>query len=446
MLKQQTQEQMDGFAEFCNLESMQELLLNLRGSKHKNCKPKSKLGLYSTQMVYANRLYRIHRWLTGRKFEFNNFIHTGENSFKNQRETVTLQGLEHVLRLYQNSFNSRRDFVLLLKKYLHDPIHEGKYASSMVVEKSSIQAYFKWNESELDIPFDPKKRYKVKDAEDEESSLSLEELMKMLTVGRPSLVQKAAILCKFQRGLDTATLIDRFNFEAWRQLVDYFGTEMYSKWDLSMCPVPIKLTRMKTDFPHVGFLDIDAILAIQVYLKDEEEKKKRKMELGKPLFVNQKNNPIDHHWVSRSFNRLAETAGIQTKLEGYQYKTKYSKDSHELRDLLESTLLDSGARADVVEHVTGHKPKDSYEKQSKLFPASLRSEYMKASNRLNIFSNISQNMKGDDEKEALRQQVEFMKNELDKERTDSKSKIIKMEENQEKIMAWIQRQQLAKKS
>jgi len=200
---------------------------------------------------------------------------------------------------------------------------------------------------------------------------------------------------------------------------------------------------MKTDYPHVGFLDIDAIQSIQDYLK-EEEKKGRRIEEGRPLFVNQKDNLIDVHWVSRSFNRLAETAGIQTKLEGYSYKTKYSKDSHELRDLLESTLLDSGVRADVVEHVTGHKPKDSYEKQSRLFPASLRSEYMKASKRLNIFSNISQNMKGDDEKEILRQQIKFMKDELQKEKEDSKSKLLKMEENQEKIMAWIQRQQCAK--
>lgn len=444
-MKQQTQSTVETFEEFCNMESMQELLLNLRGSKHKNSKPKSKSGLFSTQMIYANRLYHLHRWLSGRTFEFNNFVHTGENTFQNQRESLVLQGLEHLLHLYQNSFNSRRDFVLLLKKYLHDPIHAGKFAGTMVVEKSAIQGYFKWNESELDIPFNPKKRYKVKDAEDEEASLSLEELMKMLTVGRPTLVQKAMILCKFQRGLDTATLVDRFNFEAWKQLVDYFGTENYSKWDVGMCPVPIKLTRMKTDFSHVGFLDIDGVQAIQEYLKDEEKKKGRKMEVGKPLFVNQKDNLIDVHWVSRTFNRLAETSGIQTKLEGYSYNTKYSKNSHELRDLLESTMLDSGVRADVVEHVTGHRPKDSYEKQSKLFPASLRSEYMKASKRLNLFSNMSQNMKGDDEKIVLRQQVEFMRNELEKERVDSKSKLIKMEENQEKIMVWIQRQKNAKK-
>ena len=400
------------FGEFVKQESMQELLLSLRGSKHKHTKPKSKLNLHSTQLVYANRLYHLHKWLNGRNFEFNNFIHTGENTFKNVRENVILNGLEHFLKLYQDSFNSRRDFVRLLKKYLNDSLHSGKYASTMTVEKSAILAYFKHNETEIEIPFNPKTRYKVKDESDELPELSLEELLKLLTLGRPTLVQKAMILCKFHRGLDTATLTDRFNFEAWRQLVDYFGTELYMNWDLTKCPVPIKLTRMKTDFTHTGFLDRDAIVSIQNYLEDEEKKKGRKMLEGKPLFVNQKDNPINIHWVSRAFNRMAEKSGIQSKLDGYKYKTKFSKDSHELRDLLESTLLDCSVRSDVVEHVTGHKPKDSYEKQASLYPNSLRAEFMKASKRLNIFSNMSYYMKGREETDALQRQIDGLKQQL----------------------------------
>lgn len=41
-MKHQTQEQVETFEDFIKLESIQELLLNLRGSKHKNSKPKSK--------------------------------------------------------------------------------------------------------------------------------------------------------------------------------------------------------------------------------------------------------------------------------------------------------------------------------------------------------------------------------------------------------------------
>ncbi len=46
----------------------------------------------------------------------------------------------------------------------------------------------------------------------------------MLKVGRPTLLDKAVVICKFQRGLDNSTFVDRFNFQAWEQLVDWFGT------------------------------------------------------------------------------------------------------------------------------------------------------------------------------------------------------------------------------
>ncbi|MCH8915967.1 MAG: tyrosine-type recombinase/integrase [Thaumarchaeota archaeon] len=400
------------FDDFIKLESMQELLLNTRGSKYKHREPKTKSGLHSTQAIYANRLFHFHKWLVGRKFEYNNFVHTGENTFKNTREEATLEGLEHLLKLYQSSFNSERDFMKLLKKYLNDPLHEGKTASAMVVERSAIQSYFKNNESPIKITFDPRKRYKTIDESDEQPEISLDEFLRMMTVGRPSLVQKTVFICKFQRGLDSSTLVDRFNFQAWEQMVKWFGTSTYESWDLSKCPVPIKLTRMKTDFTHTGFLDQDAITSIQELLKVQETKG-RVMENGKPLFLNKADKPIDVHWISNTFNRLAERSGIQTKLSGYRYKTKFSKTSHELRDLLESTLLDCGVRPDVVEHVTGHKPKDSYEKQASLYPESLRREFSKAQKRINIFTNLSNFIRKGDETQQLRNQLAILEKRFD---------------------------------
>jgi len=402
------------FEDFIKSESMQELLLNTRGSKYKNREPKTKSGLHSTQMVYANRLFHFHKWLVGRKFEYNNFVHTGENTFKNTREETTLEGLEHLLKLYQSSFNSERDFMKLLKKYLNDPLHEGKTASAMVVERSAIQSYFKNNESPIKITFDPKKRYRTIDESDEQPEISLNEFLKMMTVGKPSLVQKTVFICKFQRGLDSTTLVDRFNFQAWEQLVKWFGTSTYESWDLSKCPVPIKLTRMKTDFTHTGFLDQDAIISIQELLKVRESKDEHDiMQIGKPLFLNKASKPIDAHWISNTFNRLAERSGIQTKLSGYKIKTKFSKTSHELRDLLESTLLDCGVRPDVVEHVTGHKPKDSYEKQASLYPESLRREFSKAQKRINIFTNLSNFVRKGDETQDLRNQLAILEKRFD---------------------------------
>ncbi|MBT6646042.1 MAG: hypothetical protein HOB51_00775, partial [Thaumarchaeota archaeon] len=48
----------------------------------------------------------------------------------------------------------------------------------------------------------------------------------------------------------------------------------------------------------------------------------------------------------------------------------------------------------VCELAIGHKIGDSYEKQDKLYPDKSRQEYMKASSKINIFSNIVHNMRG----------------------------------------------------
>ena len=66
----------------------------------------------------------------------------------------------------------------------------------------------------------------------------------------------------------------------------------------------------------------------------------------------------------------------------------------EMRDLLKSTLIDSDVRYDLADHFIGHKPKDSYEKQDILYPETLRSEYSKASKRLNVFTNFTSFVKG----------------------------------------------------
>ena len=103
-----------------------------------------------------------------------------------------------------------------------------------------------------------------------------------------------------------------------------------------------------------------------------------------------------------------KNSGLQEKLKGYKVTTRFKINSHECRDTLKSTLIASGCRIDVADHVIGHAPKDSYEKQSTLFPKQMREEYKKASKKLNMFSNMSDNIQGtvsENEVEDLRQQV-----------------------------------------
>ena len=95
--------------------------------------------------------------------------------------------------------------------------------------------------------------------------------------------------------------------------------------------------------------------------------------MGEALFLDTSGNPISINWIGRRFGKLRRRSGVDK-----------AYPSHEMRDLLKSTLIDSGCRPDVADHVIGHAPKDSYEKQTLLYPDNVRAEFAKASNRINV--------------------------------------------------------------
>lgn len=393
--------------EFVKLESVEYFLDHYSKSHYKNISPE-KHGFGGTQRAYSYALKNFNNWLIGKELEYQKLIATGNDNYKKITEKVTLNGIEDLLRLFQKSPGNESQFIKIIKKYLLDSTHQGKSSTTMNCIYHAITGYFEKNEAPIHFRFNSKTKYDNQTNLESEQNLSLEDLMKILTVGRPSLVQKAVFLCKFHRGLDSSTLADRFNFEAWPQLVEYFGTEKYRNWDLSKCPVPIKLVRIKTSFQHVGFLDRDAIMAMQDYLDYRNKKTGVEMDVKQAIFLNTFCKPISEKWVRRSFFELTKRSGVQKKIE-LDHGVKYEKDSHELRDLLKSTLLACGARYDVSDHVIGHKPKDSYEKQSSLYSENLRLEFCKVSRKINIFSNMSNYMKGDENTQLLREEIKQLK-------------------------------------
>jgi hypothetical protein len=397
------------FQEFISLETIHYFTEQLRQDKRKNTKWDVN-NLSPTQKSYLYALWNFSNWLYGKEFESNTLIQTDLNEYKKIKSKTTLEGLEHFFNLYVDSHGSESDFIKMVKRYLYDKeTHGHKKAPTMRIVRCAIEGYFEKNDSPLIFKFDEKTRYKVTSSEEEEPQMSLEDLMKMLTIGKPSIAQKAVILCKFHRGLDTSTFVDRFNFQVYEQLVEYFGIEQHPKWDLSLCPVPVKLTRIKTDYTHLGFLDVDAVQSLQDYLDYRFKKTGKTMQKGDPLFLNSRNLPISDFWIRQSFKRLANTSGIQHKLKREGIMPKYQKDSHELRDLLKSTLIDCGTRMDVSDQVIGHKPKDSYEKQSLLYPESVREEFGKASSKINIFSNLFSNLQKTANVKELQTEVSELK-------------------------------------
>ena len=202
--------------------------------------------------------------------------------------------------------------------------------------------------------------------------------------GSMGVMMKAVMMVKFQAGLDASTLADRFNFEAYPQIVRHFGMEDYEAWDLGMCPVPVRLVRVKTGMAYTTFIDRDAVSHLQDYLRWRGFREGKKYDPSGPLFVTRRGTPVSPGWVSFRFSKAAIDAGIQKWVSNLVYKIH----PHEVRDLLKSTLMVSGCAQYAADHVLGHAPRDSYEKQAGLYPEALRSEYAKASGRLNIFSGI----------------------------------------------------------
>jgi len=405
---QEVQKNPISFKEFCDFETVAYFAKQLRGVKYKNLKPTKKV--HSTKEQYLYRLYEFNNWLHGKTFEFSKIRYVDENTFRKEKSQIKLDNVEQFLKLFQESMNTDSEYIKVIKRYLMDDIHGNVSSGYMLSKKHAIIGYFEKNDSPILFHYNPSVVYNDEKEDEEIAKLSLEDLLNMLTSGKASILDRAVVLCKFHRGLDNSTFADRFNFSAWQQLTKWFGTEVFEKWDLEKCPAPITLTRMKTGYRHRGFLDRDAIVSLQRYLKIRYEKTGKPMEKGEPMFLNEKNNPISEDFVQRLIPRLAKNAGIQRKFM-VNSKVRREKTSHELRDLLKSTLIACDVRQYVCDLAIGHMIKDSYEKQDELYPDKTRAEYMKASKKINIFSNISQYLRGDSEKQVLLQQIEEMKKE-----------------------------------
>lgn len=420
------------FKDFCKLETVDYFAQQLRGSKLKNLKD-DKFWIKSTRGQYLYRLLRFNNWLHGRKFEYSKIRYIDNDTFKKERVIIILEGVEHFLKLYQESINSDSDYIKVIKRYLMDKeFHKDSSVIYMKQKHIAITSYFEKNDSPLKFHYNPSAMYDEADY-NIPKLITLKDVSMMLSKGKASLLDHAVVLCKFQRGLDILTLIDRFNFQAWEQLVEYFGTDIYEKWDLEKCPVPITLVRIKTTYKHRGFLDRDAITSLQEYLKYRYEQTGETLQNGMPMFITNRKKPINHQWVMELIPRLAKNAGIQKKLI-YKNKMLNQKTSHELRDLLKSTLIACDVAQYVCDLAIGHKVGDSYEKQDELYPDKTRSEYMKASNKLNIITKSINAINEKDSSEELKIKLEEMRDKSDLSNFKNQQQIESLVKTQEKLI------------
>ena len=357
-------------------ESVRFWVSQLNPTKVKNVPPSK-----GTKEKYAEMLDAFDRWLGGKAFLVKRgAARTGQEAAAG-RGHRSFSDVEDLLRFCEDSDHVVRTARRAVKQYLAESAGSGDSLSTVMVRASAIRLYFAAHDVQVDVKVN-RNRHAFGDVR-EESGMGLPDLYKMMVSGGMDAMMRAIVMIKFQAGLDSSTLADRFNFEAYGQIVKYFGIEDYDAWDLDKCPVPIKLVRVKTGMQYTTFIGRDAVSYLQEYLRWKAIRGKKHDGTG-PLFVTRRGTPVKPAWISANFSRAAANAGIQWRVSRRTFKVR----AHEVRDLLKSTLMVSGCAQYAADHVLGHAPRDSYEKQATLYPENLRSEYSKASGRLNMFTKI----------------------------------------------------------
>jgi hypothetical protein len=402
------------YKDFCKLPSISKFRNRVSGSNRENTKSSND----GSKDTYTRHLHYFNNWIVEKTIQYTKLVPLNENDLRKQKMKVKLTGIEHFLELYAENYLNKKPFVDLITDYFFESDVKLIDPQTKKIRYFAIKNYFKKNNLPIVLDFDPNEGSRPA-SDDLEPIMYPNEFLQILTIGQPSLTEKAVFLCKFQRGLDSSTLVDRFNKEAWSQIVKEFGTEDYEKWDLKECPLMIKLTRVKTNVSHFGFLDRDAITALIEYLKYREKITGKELSNNEFLFLNESQNPITEGWINASFNRMRKKAGldeiINKKKVANGGKRKYRISAHETRDLLKSILIESGVRHDLVEEFIGHKPNDTYEKQVTIFKHTPKTEYVKASGRVNIFSKVKGVLSGEyDNVEEIRGKVSDMELKMQK--------------------------------
>lgn len=378
----------------------------------KNTAPRS-----STKRLYLGAVSKFDKWLSGRSFPSYKTV-VSDGQIERQAIKKSFASVEELMHYCNESDHGTKTAQRVVREYLASPHVLEMSIGRQSTILSAIKSYFAVHDVILALP---KKRQKRKEpTPGDDDAMSLEDLYNMLQKGNPNITLRTVILIKFQSAMDSATLTDRFNYDGYAQLVRYFKTDDHTTWNIDRCPVPIKTVRVKNSIQYTTFIDRDAVDQLKEYLTWKENKH-GKHDASKPLFLTKQNDSIHSTWLSTSFSMIAKRAGNQKKMSARVFKMR----AHDVRDLLKSTLRASGCKDYAAEHIIGHAPRNSYEKEAVLYPEELRAEYAKASSRINIFSKAASTLnspKDQASQEARIKELESQIRELTQAKTENTMK------------------------
>ena len=249
-----------------------------------------------TRLVYRTHLAAFNEWLPGRIFDMR-VQAVADGKIVRGTAQKSFANVEELLRFGEDGFGNEKEVRKIISQYLRDPRQFGKLAHSTLSGRcAAIKSYFDAHDVATNVKFNGKKRDEIEVTEEPE--LEIADFYKMMTANKVDLMVRAVMLVKFQAGLDSSTLADRFNFYAYQQIgAKWCGADDHKAWGHDKCPIPVHLVRVKTGIKYTTFIDRDALDAIKTYLSWREERHGPRDPAG-PIFLTTRNEPIRGEWIS----------------------------------------------------------------------------------------------------------------------------------------------------
>jgi integrase len=313
--------------------------------------------------------------------------------------------IEHK-QMAQND-KTRYSHIDMIEDYLSEvALSAGQKKSSY----TAIRSFYKHNKAEL--PSYPLQfTDKTLKAIVSQQPITLDEVRQVLTNAKPR--EKAMFLCMLQTGMDRSTFAEYFNLHCWSEITRQLGNENPELWDLSKAPIRINLFRIKTQVSHHSYLSLDALKALQSWLHIRQTLTNEPMRAEQPLFLSPQRNPVKKESISVLFNKLAISAGLESRKYGKSSEIRYRFHVHEMRDTFRTACTVSGLDHPVAEYFIGHSmDKLGYDKSPEVYPEHYRQQYMKVEGMLNIFSNQAVGIKKFEELESKLGEKEAVINSL----------------------------------
>ena len=287
-----------------------------------------------TRLVYRTHLAAFNEWLPGRIFDMR-VQAVADGRIVRETAQKSFANVEELLRFGDDGSGNEKEVRKIISQYLRDPRHVNRAHSTLSGMCAAIKSYFDAHDVATNVKFNGKKRDEIEVTEEPE--LEIADFYKMMTANKVDLMVRAVMLVKFQAGLDSSTLANRFNFYAYPQIAKWCGADDHKVWEKDKCPIPVQLVRVKTGIKYTTFIDRDALDAVKTYLSWREEEHGPRDPAG-PIFLTTRNEPIRGEWISDAFRRLSHSSKAQRRLGNGILKLR----SHKTRRLLKSLLMECG--------------------------------------------------------------------------------------------------------